>query len=64
LTDLVARLASLLDDMVVQASPRWESHELVLGGTGPSRLALTIPLLKLDLRVTERNRLLLGPWTA
>lgn len=63
LTDLVARFASLLDDLVAQASPRWESHDLILGGTGSSRLALTIPLLKFDLRVVERSRLLLAPGT-
>lgn len=61
LTDVVARLAGLLDELVAQAAPRWESHELLLGGAGTSWLALTVPLLKLDPRVIELSRLRLAP---
>ncbi len=61
LTHVVARLGALLDELVVDAAPRWESHELLLGGAGPSRLSLTVPFLKLDPRVIELARLRFAP---
>lgn len=61
LSQLVARLGALLDELVIEAAPRWESHELLLGGADGSRLTVAVPLLKLDSSTIERARVRLSP---